>query len=153
METIDPSTTLARVGQPAPFFRLTTLDGREIRPADALGRVLVVHWFTLDCPSCLSQLPYIETEIWSRWSGGGLVFVAGVRDADKDAARAFRDDKGFTMPLAPDPLRAQYNLFATMHVPRTCVIDPRGIVARHTAGFDEDSLVATLEHVARLMSP
>ena len=151
MIPIDPATTLARVGQPSPGFLLVALDGTRVTPAAASGRTLVVHWFTLECPSCLAQLPYIENELWRRWQGDRLVFVAGVRDADADALRAFRDEHALTMPLAPDPHREQFNLFATMHVPRTCVIDTRGVVAHHAAGFDEESMTATLDCAASLM--
>lgn len=151
MVPIDPSTTLARVGQLSPSFAFVTLDGTRVSPAEARGKILVVHWFTLECPSCLAQLPYIENELWRQWQGDRFVFVAGVRDADTDAVRAFRDEHAYTMPLAPDAKREQFNRFATMHVPRTCVIDSQGIVAHHAAGFDEESMTATLDCVARLM--
>lgn len=40
----------ARLGAPAPPFRLVGDDGIARSPGDALGQVLVLEWFAADCP-------------------------------------------------------------------------------------------------------
>jgi peroxiredoxin len=40
----------AKVGEPAPAFTLSNLEGEEVSLADFAGKVVVLEWFNPDCP-------------------------------------------------------------------------------------------------------
>ena len=43
-------TAVAAVGQPAPDFELTGLDGAKAKLSDHKGKIVVLEWFNPDCP-------------------------------------------------------------------------------------------------------
>ena len=52
----------------------------------------------------------------------------------------FKDDHGYSFPMAPDPDRAIYDQYAIEGIPRTVLITPDGVVAISTLGFYEKDL-------------
>jgi peroxiredoxin len=46
----DPTLAQLAVGQPAPPFELTAVDGRRVALADFKGRVVVLEWMNPNCP-------------------------------------------------------------------------------------------------------
>src|ERR1700737_4151491 len=50
------------VGQPAPDFALTTLDGKHVRLADYRGKTLVINVWGSWCPPCRLETPDLVAE-------------------------------------------------------------------------------------------
>lgn len=134
------ATTLVSIGRPAPDFALTTIDGDEFRLSDARGRVVLVNFFATWCGPCRQELPHVES-IWQRYRDrpGFRLIVIGREETD-DTVRALRSEQGFSFPMAADPDRAVFSLFATESIPRTLLIAPDGTVAYSQAGFVESDL-------------
>jgi len=69
--------SLTEVGQPAPAFTLTDLDGNPVSLADQRGKVVVLEWFNPQCPYVvyahgdgpLATLP-------AKWAEKGVVWLA-----------------------------------------------------------------------------
>jgi peroxiredoxin len=136
------ASTLVSVGEPAPDFGLTTIDGDEFRLSDARGRVVMVNFFATWCGPCRQELPHVES-IWQRYRDRPdfRLVVIGREESD-DAVREFRSEQGFSFPMAADPERAVYSLFATESIPRTLIIAPDGTVAYSQTGFIQADLAA-----------
>lgn len=146
------ASTLVNVGEPSPDFALTTIDGDQFRLSDARGRVVLINFFATWCGPCRQELPHVES-IWQRYRDrpGFRLLVIGREESD-DGVRAFRTEQGFSFPMAADPDRAVFSLFATESIPRTLLIAPDGTVAYSQSGFldsDLPHLEAALEqHLA-----
>lgn len=66
-------------GQPAPAFKLPSLDGTEVDSASLRGRsVLLYVWFT-GCPPCLEETPQLVA-LDRDYSGRGLAIVGANAD-------------------------------------------------------------------------
>jgi thiol-disulfide isomerase/thioredoxin len=106
----------------------------------APGKVVLINFFATWCGPCQLELPHIE-KIWSdlKHEDGFQLVVIG-REETPEAVRAFRQERGFSFPMAADPDRAIYSLFAKELIPRTLVISPKGQVVYSTAGFLETDL-------------
>jgi peroxiredoxin len=142
------ATSLVYVGDPAPQFSLTTAEGAEFSMADAAGDVVVINFFATWCGPCQVELPHIQ-QIWDarRTDDHFRLLVIG-REETNDSVRQFRDEKGFSFPIAADPDRTVYSLFAEESIPRTLVVSPDGVIVYSKAGFmeeDLDELNAVLE--------
>jgi peroxiredoxin len=133
--------SLVHVGDPAPNFSLTTADGTEFSLSGANGKVVLIIFFATWCGPCQQELPHIE-QIWNdnRGRGNFQLLVVG-REESQETVREFRTKNGFTFPIAADPDRAVYSLFARESVPRTIVVSPEGLVVYSQAGFYEHDLV------------
>lgn len=53
-------TTLVRVGEAAPDFTVTTLDGSSVTLSQLQGRTVLLVFFATWCPDCHKQLDAIE---------------------------------------------------------------------------------------------
>lgn len=142
------ATSLVHAGDPAPQFSLTTADGDEFSMADAAGDVVLINFFATWCGPCQVELPHIE-QIWdARKNDDHFRLLVIGREETNESVRQFREEKGFTFPIAADPDRAVYSLFATESIPRTLVVSPEGVIVYSKAGFmeeDFDELNAVLE--------
>ena len=133
-------TSLIHVGDPAPDFALTDVDGSTLSMVGSKGKVVIINFFATWCGPCQLELPYIE-QIWAdnRDRINFRLLVIG-REETINSVRDFRSKKGFSFPIAADPDRRVYSLFAKELIPRTIIISPQGKVVYSKAGFDEQEL-------------
>lgn len=132
-------TSVVQVGETAPEFSLLTADGDEFSlPAD--GDVFLIIFFATWCGPCQKELPHIE-QIWRANNDDGRfrLLVIG-REETTETVRQYRDKNGFSFPIAADPDRAVYSLFAKKSIPRTLVVSPDGRIVYSKAGFYEEDL-------------
>lgn len=130
-------TTLTAVGETAPDFVATTLDGEHFDLAAAHGSVVVISFFATWCPPCREEVPHLE-QLWQRLGGtGGFEMIALAREEGPDVLEPFVEKMGITYPVAPDPDRGIYARYADMYIPRTVVVDRQGRIAYQSSSFDE----------------
>jgi thiol-disulfide isomerase/thioredoxin len=130
---------LVKVGETVPTFSLTTVDG-EVFTFPPTNEVVLINFFATWCGPCQVELPHIE-RIWSEHKGNErfrLVVIG--REETEDAVRAFRQQHGFSFPIAADPERTIFSLFADNSIPRTLVVSPAGKVVYASMGFDRSDL-------------
>ncbi|MFA4840022.1 MAG: TlpA disulfide reductase family protein, partial [Candidatus Neomarinimicrobiota bacterium] len=75
---------------------------------------------------------------WQKYQKDSLVVVAIGREHKAEELVKYAQEKNFTFPMAPDPERKVYNLFASMYVPRVFLIDKTGKIIYQTNGYDEE---------------
>jgi peroxiredoxin len=133
----DPRTasTLVSVGDEAPDFTCTTLDGQTVSLRELRGKVVLINFFTTWCGPCLREMPYLQSEVFEKFKTDEFFMIAIAREQQAEEVTEFRNAKGFTFPMAADPDKRIYGLFATDFIPRTFVIDKRGVVKWESAGL------------------
>lgn len=128
------------VGDPVPGFALADADGSTFSMVDAKGKVVLINFFATWCGPCLMELPHIE-KIWHDYGNSDTFHLLVIgREESMDSVRDFRSKNGFSFPIAPDPDRDVYSLFARELIPRTIVVSPDGIIVYSKAGFYEHDL-------------
>jgi cytochrome c biogenesis protein CcmG/thiol:disulfide interchange protein DsbE len=143
--TVSPTT----VGNVAPDFSLTDLDGDPVRLADFRGRPVIVNFWASWCGPCVEEFPLLRA-VADEHTDDGLVVLGIVYQDRSTAARAFMERNGGTWPALMDPderVARAYNIFAP---PETYFIGRDGrIVARQigqfTTGSLEDKVAAIMD--------
>ena len=132
--------TLTHIGDPVPEFSFTTLDGKVVHSSDLRNKTVVLNFFATWCGPCLNELPHLQG-VWNEFEKrpNFAMFVIGREETDKTIAE-FNADGRFTFPMASDPTRAVYGLFASELIPRTYIISPEGKILYQTYGFYESEL-------------
>ena len=132
--------SIVHVGDRSPDFVLTDADGLTFSMVDAKGKVVLISFFATWCGPCLLELPHIE-KIWTEYRDSKKFHLLVIgREESTDSVRDFRSKNGFSFPIAPDPNREIYSLFAKELIPRTIVVSPEGVIVYFKAGFDERDL-------------
>jgi len=133
-------TSVVHVGDPVPQFSLKTDDGDDFSLTEAGGGVVLINFFATWCGPCQIELPHVE-QIWAarKHHENFRLLVIG-REETTESVRDYRDKNGFSFPIAADPDRAVYSLFANESIPRTLVVSPDGFVVYSRAGFHEDDI-------------
>lgn len=141
-------TSVVHVGDPVPDFALQTADGEDFSISEAKGSVVVLNFFATWCGPCQIELPHIE-QIWAenRDNQNFQLIVIG-REESHAKVLEYRQKKGFTFPIAGDPERQVYSLFARESIPRTVVVSPEGTIVYSSAGFYE----ADIEQLMSVLS-
>ena len=133
------------VGREAPGFVATYLDGRKFALEDLRGKVVVVDFWATWCAPCVEAMPAYDA-ISRAFEGEGVVFLALSLDEDPDLVRDFWSFPGTPMRVAMgEPKTA--DLWGVQGIPATFVVDKKGTVRDHHAGFDP----ATAERLTRTL--
>ena len=130
-EAIDSSR--ARLGTPAPDFRLPDTKGRALALADLRGKPVVIAFFASWCHPCEEELPVLEQ--FAREHAGALQVVAiNFRDLSTDSVD-FVHRLGITYPaLLDDPSAPVARSYGVRGIPQTVFIDSRGVVRGRVYG-------------------
>ena len=129
------------IGQPAPGWSLTTLDGDSLTSADLAGRPYVLNFWASWCPPCVEEHPVLA-EAHERY--GDEVTIVGVLYQDDPAsAREFLaryGDAGYANVTDPDSrLAIDYGVTGP---PETFFVDAGGIVRARQWGPLTEPLMA-----------
>ncbi|HTW85187.1 MAG TPA: redoxin domain-containing protein [Candidatus Sulfotelmatobacter sp.] len=120
------------VGQPAPNFSLTTIDGKHVRLSDYRGRTLVINVWGSWCPPCRLETPDLVAEAKAQ-ARHGVAFLGVDTTESPSVVRAFSIAKAIPYPqVATSGTSAFARDYAIRNYPTTFVIDPSGVLrARH----------------------
>ena len=129
------SSSVVHVGDIAPNFSVTDVRRVEHNLAKLRGQVVVVNFFATWCGPCLRELPHLQT-IWdsNREDGAFSMIVIGRQETPESVA-AFQKKHHFTFPMAADPERSIYTLFAKELIPRTFLVSPDGKICFASHGY------------------
>lgn len=90
------------IGQKAPVFSLTDLEGRTYSLDAMAGKYVVLHIATTWCPFCNAEAPYLEQLNKDFSSRGVQVLLIDVKEDKALVKKVFSRHK-FTFPVLLDP--------------------------------------------------
>jgi peroxiredoxin len=125
----------AVVGKPAPDFVLQDLDGTSFRLAEQRGRILVLSFWSADCPHS-ERADGILTALSVEWGDSvGVWWVASNDNEDEERLRRMSLQRHIG-PVLRDPGQAVADRYAAQVTPQLFVIDERGLL--RYAGAPDD---------------
>ena len=129
-------TTLVRVGDIAPDFAVSMLDGSTVTLSSLKGKAVLLVFFATWCPDCQKQLTALETFKASK-VGEMIDILAISRGEKKSDVRDYISEYNFTIPVGVDAASSIYSLYAEQYVPRCFVIDPLGRIVALSVGYEK----------------
>lgn len=152
------ASTLVRKDETAPDFTCRTTDGKPFTLSAFKGKVVVLYFFDRLPMACMTEMKYIEKEIFQDLKKRDDFTILGIgrRLTREDVVKAGGDNK-LTFPLAADPKQEIYARYFTKFVPRKIVVRKDGTIAHLSSGYQEyDGIVklqAVLERELRSPAP
>ncbi len=139
------ASTLTKVGDMAPDFTVTQLDGEAFTLSALRGKVVLVNWWATWCPPCVEEMPFLQSLVWDRFKGADFAMVAVSRAEKPEVVKPWIEKKGFTFPVAIDPDRSSYGKYASAYIPRSYVIGPDGLILFQSQGYEQPEFAAMID--------
>lgn len=137
---------VVKVGERAPDFELTLMDGTKVRSTDLRGRVVILNFWATWCGPCKAELPLLDNYYRLRKDNGLRVFAV----ATEDSIPAYRLKPLFTAMAIPSARRVKGPFAVMGALPTNYIIDRAGIVRYAKPGaFDLDDLNGLLVPMLR----
>ena len=132
------------VGDIAPDFTVELLGGERETLSELRGEVVLLVLFSHECPDCKMLMDDMQAAR-DYFDDLGVRILAIERDGSAEDVETYMASHGYDFDVAVDDNRAIYNLYATMYVPRTYLIDSEGVIVHATIEYDAS-------YVARILS-
>lgn len=122
------------VGEPAPDFELTTLDGDVVNLTTFRGQWLVLDIMATWCGPCKLETAHLKQVQATYGDRIAILSVGADRDEGPVEMRAFRDEYATNWSYAADPAGAVATAYNLRIIPKMVLIDPDGIVRFEGSG-------------------
>jgi len=125
---------IINVGDSAPEFRLSSLDGKEVSLSDLRGKVVLVHFWATWCPPCVEEMPMLD-KLNREFAGKDFEILAVSVDQNGAAAvQRFMEKNKLNLPVLLDPKSSIAGRYGTFKFPETYVLDRTGVVRYKVIG-------------------
>lgn len=134
-----PTIRFVRNPDPAPAFKLSTIDGKPLSLADYKSKVILLNFWATWCGPCRAEVPDL-VELQNKYKDQLQVIGLVVDDDDEDAVKKFADKYGINYPigLATDEIRTEYGGIPAL--PTSFVLDEEGRVVQKHEGLRDPVL-------------
>jgi peroxiredoxin len=128
-----------RIGDPAPAFSATSIDGESVSLAAYRGKPVILRFWSTDCKYCRADTP-IFNRYFDRYREKGLRVVYVNTESTVAEVREFVEDLEIVFPVVAEG-GAIAGKYQVRIVPQTIVLDPdHRIVAAILGGVSEEEL-------------
>lgn len=145
------SSTIVKQGMETPAFTVKMLDGTTISSADLKGKVVMLNFWATWCPPCRKEFTRLQKDIIDRFKGEDFILLPVSVDDDPDKVADFMKKNGYTFPVAVDPGRKVYGMFAEKYIPRNFIINRDGTIAFQTVGYEADEFDDLVKDIEKLL--
>jgi peroxiredoxin len=135
------------VGQPAPDFQATTVDGRTINLSDFKGQPVWLTFGASWCQPCRAENPDVEA-VYERSKAAGLVVIAIFMSEDASTVRDYAGRVGLTYQKVADPGTTIASQYRILGIPSHFFIDSSGVLREmRIGGLDQAGMERAIEGI------
>lgn len=122
------------VGNVAPDFTLTDMQGQQVSLSQFRGKVVVLNFWATWCPPCREEMPSME-RLYREFESQGLVMLAvNVEANGKQMVAKFLQKTPHSFPILLDSDNIAQNAYGVFRFPESFIIDRNGVVVEKIIG-------------------
>ncbi len=121
------TTVGVKVGELAPDFTLTDLDGNSVTLSEYRGKVVFINFWATWCPPCRAEMPEIEA-VYQEYKDKGVVVIGVDILEPEDVVRQFVEQGGYNWIFVLDATGAVSDDYKITAIPTSFFIDREGII-------------------------
>lgn len=122
------------VGNPAPDFVLTNMQGEKVRLSQLRGKVVIVNFWASWCPPCKLEMPSMETLHQSLEKDGLVLLAINVEKEGRRVVEAFLKETPYSFPILLDTEGVAQKRYGVYQYPESFIIDRNGVIVRKVIG-------------------
>jgi len=126
MEAIENLPVGTEVGERAPDFTGTTVDGETVRLSDFHGRIVLINDFATWCGPCLFETPHL-VDVYNAQKNDVVVIGLNLREENNDVTD-YQSQFGVTYPLVMDPDGTLTKIYRPLGLPTSWFVDEDGVI-------------------------
>lgn len=136
-----------RVGDEAPEFLLTDLEGNEHRLSEYRGEGLFLNFWGTWCKPCAREMPAINSQ-YEVYKDQGVHVLAVNIDQSEFEVQSYAERYGMTFPVAIDRGKSVMEAYSVVPLPTTVLINSEGIVTDIiTREMTEEEIAGYMESI------
>ena len=145
---------LVKVGDVAPDFTLSLIDGTEFTLSKSRGKVVMLQFTASWCGVCRKEMPFIERDIWLPNKDNKDFVLLGIdREEPLEDVKKFAESTGVTYPMALDTKADVFASYAERKsgITRNILIDRDGRIVKLTRLFNEKEFGELVQAIESLL--
>jgi len=149
--TPDERGFLVKVGDIAPDFTMTLINGKTVKLSELRGKTVMLQFTASWCSVCRKEMPHIEKRIWKAYKKKGLLVYAIDKDEHPSKAKMLKKMTGISYPIGLDPAAEIFCLYAGYKegVTRNVLIDKTGKIIFLTRLFNEEEFNSLVDRIGK----
>ncbi len=128
------------VGNQAPDFVLTDMQGKKHRLSDYKGQGVFLNFWGTWCPPCKKEMPYINNQYQQFKEKGVQVLSVDIQESEL-AVNQFADRYKLDFPIMIDKDKEVMTAYGVDQLPATFLIDKSGKVVKYYTGELSENMV------------
>ncbi|MCZ4694147.1 TlpA family protein disulfide reductase [Ancylomarina euxinus] len=135
---------IVNVGDMAPDFEMSLMDGQKVKLSDLKGKVVMLQFTASWCGVCRKEMPFIEKEIWQINKNKDFALYGLDRDEPIEKAQKLIDATGITYPIALDDGGKIFEQYALKNsgITRNVILNREGRIIYLTRLFNQEEFAA-----------
>jgi thiol-disulfide isomerase/thioredoxin len=125
---------------PAPGWKLTDLNGRNVSFSDFRGKVVILDFWATWCVPCRVEIPHF-VELQKQYGAKGLAVIGvSLDEQGLDVVKRFvkQFEVNYSMVIGNEKIAESYGGIDAL--PTTFVIDRQGLIVSQHIGYDEKAV-------------
>lgn len=115
------------IGQTAPDFSLTTLDGEQKKLSDFRGKPVIVNFWATWCPPCRAEMPDFQ-QLYESEDVEILAVNLTESEQNEDVVQEFIDEYQLEFPILMDQSSKITEMYQVQAFPTSFMVDSEGII-------------------------
>lgn len=141
-----------QVGETAPDFKVSGLDGATVSLSSLRGNVVLVNFWATWCPPCREELPSLA-KLNAMMAGKPFRLMAiSIDEGGKEAVQGLFSQSGVSLPAYLDPDTRIAQRYGTFKVPETYIVDKQGKIVKKVIGGMDWSSPMVVDYLNQLMA-
>ncbi|WP_223591599.1 thiol-disulfide oxidoreductase ResA [Neobacillus bataviensis] len=128
------------VGETAPDFVLTDMQGNKHRLSDYRGQGVFLNFWGTWCPPCKKEMPYINNQYQQFKDKGVQVLSVDIQESEL-AVNQFAEHYKLDFPIMIDTDKEVMTAYGIDPLPATFLIDKNGKVIKYNTGEMSEATV------------
>lgn len=140
-----------KIGEQAPSFSFSLMDGTTINNAMLKGKVTVLQFTASWCGVCRGEMPHLEKEVWQQFKNNDFLLIGIDLKETAEKVEQFKKETGITYPMTIDTDGSLFESFTLpgAGVTRNIVIDKNGKIIFLTRLYEREEFEEMIQVIKK----